>query len=811
MTEAPIQSQFGKTGVKMRYYRAVAPRFRYADNREWIKHRYILYWQYNSAEDDLNRIEEFPEYWQSMQLIMPVGIGKTDDTGCLRHHRFVDNVSWMLLLRHEQTAHPESHKALHQVSCSHKNRFRNLQQVGGKQHYLSMQYFTQNRAMGFMLLPADDKAVNIQIRDLIEAGHRGHSQFLWKGKIAELSDKKFIDLPCPVKEWEQRIIIARQHLQDKITALDEMRAHYTSLLAQVAQVKHFTEMAQRFPQSKYRAGYQPDRVLGALRELVKQLDKHHHSQLQDSKAIQAIVDAATRLLELLQSAALYSQIDFELELSIQHLQHDEPTLIDWGEIRIYQILSESYEFILQLAAQNPKIKTLCKDLVSQQIRPVITYLSDPSQQAAKQGLLASIARYCGLAVSLAANFPGPPSFLVALINIYGYHIEHLSGVKTISPRFINKHLAICRNVLKAANFNQPLQPGSWDKLERDIKSGHLNKIGKNFLKTGLSSINNADMLAAAAVYQNMMRLFLIISLANFVTQQKQQQHDSAEFLRNLAGAVSLITDITLSVHQYLPVIKRVSPYAIGVVGAIANSVILIIDLHNNKHQDNVETFLAVMQISVELLIVFAQWLALAPVITYLIAARTLLLAAQKIYELTQSDGKKFVIQTLDNLDKSIQRLIPSTSSSKNAHTAIDQALKTVYQNCQLMDWDNLSWRAAIPLMESGFNVQYRWKQIDIKKTAELLDTYIDMRDFPHELLPPLLRQKWDCEDSEQALAALIEHYQKLKTQYHTGDLSNQHELFQWQQGTIQPRLQPLAVLEQSPDLDANINWSSGAH
>ena len=116
------QVQYGLVGTRMDYYPAYRPRFVYGFNRRVLSDCYVLYWQYEKQQNELGRIAAFPKYWEFMQRLMPVGIGKTDTNGYLREICYQEHLTLFMSMRLETEISASGN--IYHLSIDPKNRRR---------------------------------------------------------------------------------------------------------------------------------------------------------------------------------------------------------------------------------------------------------------------------------------------------------------------------------------------------------------------------------------------------------------------------------------------------------------------------------------------------------------------------------------------------------------------------------------------------------------------------------------------------------------------------------------------------------------
>jgi len=789
--------QYGRTGSTMHYYPAYQPRFATARLNTILSQSYVLYWQYEKDLDDLGRIKAMPDYWDYMQRMMPVGISRTDANGYLQELSYKENADIMSMLFIERQV--KGGKACYRLTINAANRIKNRAQYARKLNYKSMCAFTPNKPVGFMILPLDmDDAFSVDILDLLDFGKRFCGDLLWFGYVQR--EHQLIHLPLHSLAWAKYIGDANDMVE---VAMQVYQTHFTELtekLQRFSQLQNFLDIYRRYPRlNDPWVRSQVGEMLSLLGECQSYLYDEYVAKLRglDKDAEFSVRYAADYLLKLLLHDDLAAKQLFERAYRVECIDNNIDALFVWDDECLAKVLMRAFQLMAQVP--NSSGENEYSGLIYERyIAPLMALAgADETAKYIKgSGSVEKLLSYSSqLAPPLAANFPGPPSLVVALINSVGQYYSRKNFNSKISKQQVKSLLKTIKLSMRLLNGNQALKHGAWENIEADMYAGRLS-LDKNSLADMLGNTLNLGLSSSLlTVYHGVMRSLLICALSIRVKE------DSDNPLKWSTGVLASSSALALSVDGLIAQLFSLSrgklQLSLGVVGFFAESAYALFEAIESSDRDDslaaikfCESFL---QATSAVLFLMA---GVTPVFVVVLLLSVIAQIGEDIYLIERPKAKTLVDDLLDKLTKIYQ------------HDAfINRRLSSMYHISGRLNWQRLSWRALVPLYESGFRVDGKRSPMMLYDgSLDLLAAYVDLTFLPEKFRirdADVGWKSWHANFDEgeadtkfvlPALRAFFSEYFSLIAMARSAHGSADIELIQWRNGTQYPRELPTAVL-----------------
>jgi len=777
--------QFGRTGATMHYYPAYRPRFSDAVSKTLLNNYYILYWQYNQRMDDLGTIKAFPQYWEYMQRFMPVGIGKTDDQGYLRELSYADDPLVYESLRLSMTC--VDGRDVYRLTIHPRNRAANRSQLAHKIYHKTMAAFTPNKPLAFMLLPMDlDNALELEIEDLVEFGKQFSGIFLWCGYVQY--DNKLIHLPMHSLAWANRLRRMNENIK---LALDQYHCDMKPLLEKmlpIIQLRQFLDIYYRFPLYK---DQWPREQLLQMQSLLNQCQGHiqqdymkqnrHHLDTNQY----FIRDAQESLLKLLDHDDLAAKQLYERRYLVDCLKQAITPLFHWREDYVGEALAESLQLINLISGYGLGDEYVDK-LFEHYCRPIelVANNKGPAASAAKNSFSELLDFSIQLAPSLAANFPGPPSLVVAIINSFAqmYAKQGSYNAASIGQQHLSALLKVTHTVLTLLNGNKPLQSAAWENLVLAMRNGEIKFGQKQLIDLAVQTFQSPQSLILAVSYQGVMRLILLYTLA-------VRCHDNRDnTLLQLSGVVATGATVTLSAnrlidHYFMATGKRFNN-TLGFIGFFAEGLFSLLQAVEEFEKDETAASFGFAVGFVDIIAAFV-FVALGSglLLTTLMATAIITSVMADWYRHNRVSAQKTVLSLLQDLQ---EKLAAESDHSERVHE--------LFSLFKQIRWRRLSWRALIPLYETGIGRNQREGHFD--EALKVLNEFVDLSFFPQQfrvLGGARGKKSWyraidddggmKSDDAVAALYAYFEEYFRVLYAARNRDAEQLVEVIRWQSGT----------------------------
>jgi len=792
--------QYGRTGATMHYYPAYRPRFSDAVTKTVLSDCYILYWQYNLDMDDLGEIKAFPQYWDYMQRFMPVGIGKTDQSGYLRELTYLDDARIFDILRLDKKS--VNGRNQYHLSIRPANRIHNQAQLAAKMYHKSMTAFTPNKAMAFMRLPLDvDDALDLDIFDLVEFGKQFQNEFLWCGQIRH--DDILIRLPMHSLAWADRLAKLNSQLGNTISLYQAEAQPLVKNTLPIIQLRRFLSIYYRFPQFK---DWWPRDQLNNMQRLLDECQAHIQQDYfnrirQHIETYQYLVaDAEENLLNLLLNDDIARQQLLERRYRLQCAENKITPIFRWSEDYLGLAFAESVRLLNQVPHLNGSDKHN-SDLFDRYCQPLLNISVD---NGGARGLgRNSFAQLVDFAVqlspALAANFPGPPSLVVAVMNFIGYlyckNGANKSGKDKISRQQLNSLLRMIHAVLKLLNGNKPLNSAAWNSLLENMRDGSVGLDQNRLIDLATDTFNSPLSKILGVAYQGLMRLILLYSLASRIEDNRDNP------AKLVTGAIASGAGVVLSMEKFISSLfnssgKRLE-ISLGFVAYLAEGVFSLLQAVDDFKKDETAALLGfglgIIDIAASLVFVT---MGIGVIFTGLLALSLVTAIASEWQQFIRASSRQTVLSLLDE----IHAKYPDNDY-------VCQRVDDLYRLGQRIDWKRLSWRALVPLYEAGFGRN----PIDgmlYDDGLKILNGYVDLTFMPQRYRLPGKSggaDYWnrainnDGElDRDVAIPALngyFADYFRVQKAARINSASQQLELIEWQCGCQFPQLIPTPVID----------------
>ncbi len=271
-------------------------RFKYADSEEFIRNRFILFWEYD--EENANKIGRGT--YDIRFIMRPIGFGITDDAGFIRQCHDLPDTSkiWISTKCNEKPYIKvnyysdalrkdifETKENLYSFDPKRSLKLYNDWEKNESITNIKMKdseyakygkttngAFKSSLTIGFMVYPLDQgpfKTLDLNKMAEIDApDYPGADKLIFKGKVD--SHSKEIKLHCPLPEWNNRLEEALAELELNINAFNSVAAPHQQKLKVIERFHSLTNIHLKHTHEKIDAEEEVAKV-----NLLQELEKLH--------------------------------------------------------------------------------------------------------------------------------------------------------------------------------------------------------------------------------------------------------------------------------------------------------------------------------------------------------------------------------------------------------------------------------------------------------------------------------------------------------------------------------------------------------